>query len=261
MFKERRYRGWVRSEDLHSFQVIEDETDLLISVDRSVSIEKAKSIAKEAVSRYRTQLKGYIRRSPDFLESLSPIPPLEGAPEIALAMIKAAEKAGVGPMAAVAGAMAEFVGRDLMELSREVIVENGGDIFIITSKPRSVGLYAGDSPFTGKLAFRIDPEDTPLGVCTSSGTVGHSRSFGKADSVTVFSRSTPLADAAATAVGNIVDTPTDIELGIGFARSIPGVLGVIIVVGDKIGIWGNIVRLNRGGRYGGKDRRTRGNQA
>jgi len=262
MFEERRYRGWVRSEDLHTFQVIEDETDLLISVDRSASIKDAKAVARDAVSRYRAQLKEYIRRSPDFLESLSPIPPLKGAPEIVLTMIGAAEKAGVGPMAAVAGAIAEFVGRDLMRLSREVIVENGGDIFILTSKSRSIGLYAGDSPFTGKLAFRIDPEDTPLGVCTSSGTVGHSRSFGRADSVTIFSKSTPLADAVATAAGNIVDTPADIELGIGFARSIPGVLGVIIVVGDKIGIWGSIVRLNRGGRYGRERRRTtRGNPA
>jgi hypothetical protein len=250
MFEERTYRGWIRSDDLQSFQVIEGETDLLISVDRSAPIEEVRSAAKRAVSLYRSQLKEYIRRHPDFLESLSPIPPAQGAPGIALAMIEAGEKAGVGPMAAVAGAIAEFVAKELAGICEEVIVENGGDIFILSSRPRYIGLYAGDSPFTGKLAFRIDPDDTPLGVCTSSGTVGHSRSFGRADAVTIFAKSAALADAAATAAGNVIDSPMDIELGLGFARSIEGVLGVAIIVGDKIGIWGDIVRLVRGGSHG-----------
>ncbi len=122
-------------------------------------------------------------------------------------MAEAAEKAGVGPMAAVAGAIAEYVGRELLPFSREVIVENGGDIFLKTQKTRSIGIYAGESsPFTGKLALRIEPKDTPLGICTSAGTVGHSLSFGKCDAAILVSPSASLADAAATAVGNLIQS-------------------------------------------------------
>ena len=240
MFQPRRYRSWVKSGDLVSFRIVENETDLLISVDKSAPLEAVRRAVRDSVSYHRARLKEYISRSPEFLSSLSPVDPLEGAPEIALRMIEAARRAGVGPMAAVAGAIAELVGEDLLRLCREVIVENGGDIFIKASKPRLVGLYAGGSPFTGRIAFKIDPEETPLGVCTSSGTVGHSLSFGAADSVTVFSESATLADAAATAIGNLISSPRDIERGIQLAKSIKGVRGVAIVVGDRIGIWGDV---------------------
>jgi ApbE superfamily uncharacterized protein (UPF0280 family) len=96
-------------------------------------------------------------------------------------MADATREVGVGPMAAVAGAIAESVGKELLPYSDEVIVENGGDIFLKTSKERFIGVYAGKSKFTKKIAFSILPDETPLGVCTSSGTVGHSLSFGYAD--------------------------------------------------------------------------------
>jgi hypothetical protein len=103
-----------------------------------------------------------------------------------------------------------------------------------------VGVYAGESPFTGKIALEIRPEETPLGVCTSSGTVGHSLSLGTADAVIVVSRSTALADAAATAIGNRVSTADDIDVAIGQAQTIDGLAGVVVIKEDRMGMWGNV---------------------
>jgi ApbE superfamily uncharacterized protein (UPF0280 family) len=143
-------------------------------------------------------------------------------------------------MAAVAGAIAEAVGSDLLRFSPEVIVENGGDIYIRSLKQRRVGIYAGNSPFTGKLALKINPEDTPLGICTSSGIVGHSLSMGEADAVIVMSLSTPLADALATAIGNRVKRSEDIDTELKKAQESEGITGLVIIKGDRIGFWGNV---------------------
>jgi hypothetical protein len=164
----------------------------------------------------------------------------EDAPKIVKEMAEAGQKAGVGPMAAVAGAIAECVGRELMRFSPEVIVENGGDIFLNTLKPRLVGVYAGGSPFTGKIALQIEAEETPLGICTSSGTVGHSLSFGRADAVIVLSPSAAIADAVATAIGNLIKNAADIPKGINFAQGIPGLKGILIIKDDKLGLWGRV---------------------
>ena len=155
-------------------------------------------------------------------------------------MAEAAREVGVGPMAAVAGAIAEKVGVELLPFSDEIIVENGGDIFLRTQKERFIGVYAGESAFTKKIAFSILPEETPLGVCTSSGTVGHSLSFGYADAVIVFSPSTSLADAAATAIGNMVRIPEDITQALEFAQGIENLKGVAIIKGDNMGLWGQV---------------------
>jgi ApbE superfamily uncharacterized protein (UPF0280 family) len=129
----------------------------------------------------------------------------------------------------------------LLKYSKQVIIENGGDIFMHSLTPRIVGVYAGeDSPFKGKLAVSIDSPGKNIGVCTSSGTVSHSLSFGKADVALLIAHDAALADAAATAVGNVVKNKSDVEKGIGMARSIPGIDGVLIVIGDKMGSWGNI---------------------
>jgi len=120
------------------------------------------------------------------------------------------------------------------------LLENGGDIFLKILDKRSIGVYAGDSPFSGKIALEIQPEETPLGVCTSSGTVGHSLSFGKADACIVLSPSTALADAAATSIGNLIIEAGDIPQGIKFAQGIEGLKGVVIIKDSQIGIWGKV---------------------
>jgi ApbE superfamily uncharacterized protein (UPF0280 family) len=235
MYEERKYREWVKHEDLVAVRVMEEETDLLISGDIDLS-----DAAVKAVSKYRRQLKSYIAIDKKFQTALKPMGVRDDAPDIVKEMAKAAGIAGIGPMAAVAGAMAERVGKDLLPISHQIIVENGGDIFLKTASRRLMGIYAGNSPFTGKLALQIEPDQTPLGICTSSGTVGHSLSFGKADAAIVLSKWTALADAAATATGNLVKTADDIQEAVEFARAIEGIEGVVVIIGDKIGAWGNV---------------------
>ncbi len=229
------YRNWCEDRDLISFRVVLKESDLYIRARKNLTRK-----AHKAVSKYRAILEKYIERNPSFEHSLKPFFPGEDAPLIIKEMAKAGERAGVGPMAAVAGAVAEFVGRDLLDYSSEVIVENGGDIFLKTNKVRRIGIYAGTSSFTKKVSLEILPVKTPLGVCTSSGTVGHSLSFGRADAAVIISSSASLADAAATAVGNLIKTEADIPKGIDFAKRIKKIQGVLIIKGDKMGIWGDI---------------------
>src|SRR5690606_31347289 len=152
----------------------------------------------------------------------------------ALAMARAGNLAGVGPMAAVAGAFAEIVGFALLEYAPEVLVENGGDLFVKASEPVSVSIYAGKSPLSGKLGLLIRPEQTPLGICTSPGTVGPSFSKGQADAAVALSPSGPLADAAATALGNLVQGPGDLEAAVEQARHINGVTGAVLICGDRM---------------------------
>jgi ApbE superfamily uncharacterized protein (UPF0280 family) len=235
MVEERTYRNLVKTDDLVTFQVIVKETDLLIRAAKDISRE-----ARESVLKYRHQIETYIERNPPFQGSLSPLLDDPYAPGIIREMIRTSQVAQVGPMAAVAGAMAESVSRDLLELSQEVIVENGGDIYLATSRERTIGIYAGSSPLSLKLGIVLQPEDTPLGICTSSGTVGHSLSFGKADAVCILSKSAALADAAATAVGNRVQEGKDIDRGLEKGKEIEGVLGTLIIVGEKVGVWGDI---------------------
>jgi hypothetical protein len=143
-------------------------------------------------------------------------------------------------MAAVAGAVAQFVGYELMERCATLIIENGGDIFLKSDQPRTVAIFAGESPLSYKVNLRISPEKTPIGICTSSGTVGPSLSFGKADAVCVLAKKASLADAAASSIGNAILGKQDITKGIERSRQIEGVLGVVIVVEDQMGIWGDI---------------------
>ena len=240
-YQPRYYRDWSKDRDLVSFNVVVKETDLYIRARKNY-----KDKAFEIVQRQRAALENYIARHPGFLTALVPFPVSADAPAIARSMEEAAEKVNVGPMAAVAGAFAEFVGKDLLKFSSEIIVENGGDIFLKTAESRLVGVYAGEnSPLTGKIALKIEPADTPLGICTSSGTVGHSLSFGKSDAVVVLAPSAALADAAATAIGNIVKAETDIEIALEFARGVSGLVGVAVIINDKMGVWGKVNLIRR----------------
>ena len=235
MHQPRTYRHWIKGDDLISFNVTVKETDLYIRASTNL-----KRKAHRLVLKYRDALERYIERYPTFLTSLESLPVDANAPHIVRAMSEAASKAGVGPMASVAGAIAEFVGTELLDFSPEVIVENGGDIYLKSLDKRVIGIYAGKSPLSGKVRLEIAGADTPLGICTSSGTVGHSLSYGKADAVMVLSPSATLADAAATAIANLIEQPDDIPDGIELAKGIEGISGVIIIVGDHTGLWGKV---------------------
>ena len=237
-YKKRDYRQIIAADDLVSSFVTVRETDLhiLAALD---SVEAGYHF----VHRYRNQLENYIISHPDFLTALVPLEYDMLAPPIVKSMLKAAAAANVGPMAAVAGAIAEFVGRDLLGTGlQEVMVENGGDIFLQRSKECVAAIFAGRSPLNQKVGLRILQKFMPVGLCTSSGTVGHSLSLGKADSVTVLASTAALADAAATRLGNEVSggDPKNINEVLGIAKTIPGLLGVVIICGKNMGAWGEI---------------------
>ena len=235
MYEPKTYRYLVKGKDLVPFNVTVKETDLYLRASKNL-----RSKVHILVIKYREALERYIGRHPSFLTSLEPLSVGDDAPQIVKSMAESARKARVGPMASVAGAIAEFVGTELLAFSPEVIVENGGDIFLKSLRKRLVSIYAGKSPLTGKIGLEIEAEETPLGICTSSGTVGHSLSYGQADAVVVLSSSTPLADAAATAIGNLIKQPDDIPSGIELAKDIEGLKGVLIIKNDKVGAWGEV---------------------
>jgi len=240
-FVARTYRDFASRGTWVAFTAASEETDLYIRADQDFTRE-----ALEAIRHARREIEGYMREHPGFRTSLEPLPFDPEAPPIVQDMLLAAQSLSVGPMAAVAGAIAESVGVALQAISRNVIVENGGDVFLATERETTVGVFAGKSPLSMRLGLRIPPDQTPCGLCTSSGRVGPSLSFGQADAVTVWASSTALADAAATALANRVVAPEDIEPTLDVARFTEGLKGALVVLRDRIGVWGplELVRLN-----------------
>ena len=235
-YRKRTYRSLVAHGDLVSFEVRIRETDLQILAGKDL-----RDAASAAVFLYRSQLEGYIARYPEFVTSLIPLPLDPTAPPIVKAMLAAGQAAEVGPMAAVAGAMAEYVGLDLLAAGAgEVVVENGGDIYFCRNQESVVGIFAGTSPHSNRVGLKIPASFMPLGICTSSGTVGHSLSLGEADAVTVLAKDTALADAVATLVGNAVQPGQSLEAALAKAPTVPGVLGVVIIRGEELGAWGEV---------------------
>jgi hypothetical protein len=232
---ERIYRTSMARGGLMSFQVKIHETDLMV-----LANQEYQDVATAVVLQERRQLEHYIASHPGFLESLRPWPEDPLAPRLVKEMIQAGARVNVGPMAAVAGAIAAAVGQALLDHSPEVIVENGGDIFLKISRPATVALYAGHSPLSMKVGILIAAAMTPLGVCTSSGTVGHSLSLGRADAACVLAADTALADAAATALGNRVKVPADIPAALEWLADTPDILGGVVIAGDKLGAWGEL---------------------
>jgi len=218
------------------------ETDLHILAPGNVEEE-----ALRLVAGVRRQIETYIRSHVRFGDTLVPLPEDESAPMVIREMLAAGQAAGVGPMAAVAGAIAEVVGRGLIDSGVEdLIVENGGDIFIVRPQECTVAVFAGPSPLSNRVGIRLTPAMMPAGVCCSSGSVGHSLSLGRADAVVVTARSTPLADAAATRIANEVnDSPGSINEALKVAQSIKGISGAVVVQGKHLGAWGDVelVRL------------------
>ena len=223
------------------FEVVEQETDLWISMELSAYYPGIAQEIRDFAVGLREELLGYIREDPIFLTSLEPHQTLPGAPGIAADMAVATEKAGVGPMAAVAGAFARDVGRAIHRKTGcpRLMVENGGDIYILGQGPLTVAVYAGSSPLSGKVGISLEVSGE-LGVCTSSGTVGHSLSFGRADAMVVISEDVVIADAFATAYCNQVQSKDDIGPLLEQAKLCPDIAGSMVIIGDALGAWGDL---------------------
>jgi uncharacterized protein len=215
------------------------QTRLRIATDRH-------EVAVAEVTRQRAFLEAYIERHPEFRTSLVPVGLLAAAPEIVLRMHRAAARAGVGPMAAVAGAMAQMVAEAALAAgAREAIVENGGDIYIMSPEEVMVALYAGNAALGGRLAFRVTPDLMPLSICSSSGRMGHSLSLGDCDLATVVSPDACLADAVATRAGNAVRRESDLQAAATEVAVIDGVSGVLLVKGARLALAGRLPELVR----------------
>ncbi|GAV30800.1 MAG: UPF0280 family protein [Coriobacteriia bacterium] len=234
-YEPRTYREHVDPAGLVRFEVVHAETDLLVAAERDLA-EEARRAAKEV----RRELDAYVAAHPRFAESLAPVEVEPNAPAVVREMAQAARRTGVGPMAAVAGAVAEAVARALAPLSRSVIVENGGDAYLITRDDRTVRVDAGDSPFSGRLALRLKPAPDGAAVCTSSAKVGPSLSLGSAHAATVVAGSGALADAAASMLGNLVHDASDAAGAVERVVAVPGVIGALVIIGETLAAAGEI---------------------
>ena len=240
MYNERFYRDWIDCGDLKQFQVAIAQSDLFILCD-----QYAKEQALEALANVRKEIEGYIAINRSFETALEPVPVERDAPVAVRKMDRAARAWNVGPMASVAGTVSECVGKRLIEHATEVIVENGGDIFAVALRPLKFILYAGEnSPFKDKLAFKIHA-DNGIGVCTSSGKVGPSLSFGAADAVVAIAEDAAFADAAATAIANSIKTPEDIDVAVEEQNKRGDLKGLIACCGERLGVWGDIEIIRR----------------
>ncbi len=217
-----------------------NESQCTIISDRLQAIETA----IEAIKRNRTELEIYTQENAKFLHTLKPIAVPEG-PCVARLMAQAAAKADVGPMAAVAGAIADLAVEDMKRVGCEVaVVENGGEISAHSSQPIDVAVAAGEEPLSKRFGFRLS--EFPIGVATSSGRFSHALSFGDAEAAIIFCRNATLADAAATAVGNVVkgeDVQAALKAGISRGMSIEGVNGVMIIYKGQVGTAGKIPEI------------------
>lgn len=229
----RTYRDFTETERWQSFRVKVETSDLYIRAGSDLSAQ-----AEQLVRRAREEILRHIDRQNGFLTSYTPVERLDGCPEIITMMYDASERAGVGPLAAVAGAVAEVVGRELMELSEEIIIENGGDIWMRITSPASVRIYPGGIYFNA-VALKVPPERTPCGICTSSARIGHSFSFGRADAATIIAPDAALADAIATEVCNRVRGAETMEDAADYGMS-RGAAGVVILYRDRLAARGEV---------------------
>ncbi|MCM8762124.1 MAG: UPF0280 family protein [Candidatus Omnitrophica bacterium] len=233
--RERFYREFSKNAGLKKFQVRVEETDLLVLAERNLKIEIEKEVIKQ-----RDIIKSYIKHHPEFYTSFSPVS-CESEEEIIKLMCESAMVTETGPMASVAGAIAEIVGLKMLLMSNQILIENGGDIFVKMDREFTVGVYAGSSPLSLKIGLVFPGRTQPFGIATSSGTVGHSFSYGKADAVTVVSSSATFSDGAATYFGNLIkgdhieQEKIETEL-----KKFPFIEGLFVIKGKEIFLWGDI---------------------
>ncbi len=233
MYQPRDYRKSF-SNEMKWYNVCVEETDLMIGTDENYSKQVLKMVRT-----LRHDIYAAIEKNQDFFTSLVPIEYIE-VQGIAKIMVDAAKLAGVGPFAAVAGAINDMLAEKLMDMSKQIFIENGGDIYINSEKERKIGIFAGNSVLSNKFAIEIPKELFPVGICTSSATVGHSFSMGKADAAVVICKTSAVADAFATALCNRIKKTEDIAPSLEWVDSFEQVIGAVAIMDDKIGAIGNI---------------------
>jgi len=241
-YQPRNYRQKFNNLRFTGFQVSYLETDLWIGVDPGSYRETMKRVTESRIIELRQTLDDYIASDPGFATSLTPFRPSKAAPPEVKELTGASSLAGIGPMASVAGLFSREAGKVICENFpvKELVVENGGDIFVLLKEELVLSVFAGDSPLSEKVGMIIPAEMKEIGICTSSGTVGPSLSFGQADAVAVVCKDVLLADAFATALGNKVKSPESIHRVLEISEKFPEIIAVVIICEDKVGVRGEL---------------------
>lgn len=238
-YKDRTYRQQFSS-SLKSFSVRYKETDLWIGTDIGSYSCSMQQYALDIVRQMRTEMDAYLETDRQYMTSLVPYQPMAGAPLIFQCMSQASARTGIGPMSAVAGAFDKLVADAMCGHfgCSDIVVENGGDIYAKVSHDLDISVFAGQSPLSERVGIHIPASAFPLGICTSSGTVGPSLSFGKADAMMVVCRDVLLADSYATAMANRIQTVSDLQPVIDMCSENSDILGALAVKDDRMAICG-----------------------
>ncbi|MCM8787778.1 MAG: UPF0280 family protein [Candidatus Omnitrophica bacterium] len=236
MYEERFYRNFCDLD--YGFQICYNESDLFIWSDKPLNKDFAYTILKK----YYLQIEEHIKKNPLFLTSLTPLPFEQNAPAIINNMIKSAQHANVGPFASVAGAIAQYVGLELLGYTEQLIIENGGDIFLKINKDKKLGVYLGKhfDLTIDTIFLKIKKRQFPFGIASSSAFIGHSLNFGRADLVTVIAKDAISADCFATALSNRIKKINDIKKILDIAKNNPLIEAMLIAFEKKIYLWGDI---------------------
>ena len=238
MYEERFYRNKILSK--FKIEVSFKESDLLICSDKEIAKEKAQGI----LVKYYKQIEEYITGNPLFLTSLSPLEIDQAAPPIIKEMLEASKVTGIGPFSSVAGAVAQYVGGELLNYCQELIIENGGDIFLKINQDKIIGVYLGQEFKINDLNLKIKKRSQAFGVASSSSTLGHSLNFGKADLVSVVAKNIIIADGFATAISNRIKKLEDVDKILAEAKDKLPIEGLLVAFGEKIFLWGNLEVAN-----------------
>ncbi len=243
LYANRQYRKNIDTAGRVSFRITVEQSDLFITIGaprhENMQEETVRALVLQTVQMCRQQLQDHIRQQKLFLTSLQPLAPEQLMPQWIHNMYHVTEQVGVGPMAAVAGAVAQCVGEALHRFYGDIVVENGGDVWMTqTHDGRAVVDCGGECK--ASIVFVLHEKEFPLGLCTSSGKIGHSLSFGLADAATVKAKDAALADAAATALGNRVRSKEDIETALAWIKNIKGVSGAFIAIEGVYGFLGDM---------------------
>ena len=231
-----------KTEGLHRAKYQLKESQCTFITDSPEALKTAES----ALRSHRTELENYIKDNPVFQLALDPIE-VDKGPEAVKLMAEASKSAGVGPMAAVAGVLADLAVEELIRAGAKVaVVENGGEAYFISDKPIDIAIKAGETPLSKRVGFRL--KEFPVGVATSSGLFSHALSFGEAEAVTIFAHNAGIADAAATAVANTVKGDNEesvVEAATELGLTIEGVRGVFILYRGYVGLGGEVPTIIR----------------
>jgi len=233
-YQERFYRELHKSN--FCLEVSYRESDIYLSCDKPLDEKVVKSLIKK----YYDDIASYIRSYPNFLTSLTPWEEDSFAPSIVKDMIAASKVSGIGPFSCVAGGISWYVGRDLLKYCNELILENGGDLFLKINEDKRVGIYLGESFSPNFITVKIKKKEFPFGIASSSSCFGHSLNFGRADLVTVIALDSLLADSFATAFSNKIKRIGDIKKVISEAKEYSFIKAVVVAFEGRIAVWGEV---------------------